>query len=78
MLPSVAFCIAAVILAVAAGPGVADVVARTAVDVVAVLGAARLLTSEASGRQRARIMNKAPGLTLVGLGLYVAATERGP
>ena len=53
------------------------VVLNTLVDVVAVLGAARLLRAEASGRQRARLLNKASGLTLVGLGLYVAASRRG-
>jgi threonine/homoserine/homoserine lactone efflux protein len=50
---------------------------NTLVDVVAVLGAARWLRAEASGRQRASLMNKASGLTLVGLGLYVAASKRG-
>jgi threonine/homoserine/homoserine lactone efflux protein len=57
--------------------GTVCVVLNTLVDVVAVLGAARLLRSEASSRQRARVLNKASGLTLVGLGLYVAASERG-
>jgi threonine/homoserine/homoserine lactone efflux protein len=57
--------------------GTVCVVLNTLVDVVAVLGAARLLKSEASGRQRARLLNKASGLTLVGLGLYVAASRRG-
>jgi len=50
---------------------------NTLVDVMAVLGAARLLRAEASGRQRACHMNTASGLTLVGLGLYVAASKRG-
>ena len=45
--------------------------------VASVLGAARLLRSEASGQQRARLLNTASGLTLVGLGLYVAASKRG-
>jgi threonine/homoserine/homoserine lactone efflux protein len=57
--------------------GTVCVVLNTLVDVVAVLGAARLLRSEASGRQRARLLNKASGLTLIGLGLYVAASRRG-
>ena len=56
--------------------GTACVVLNTLVDVAAVLGAARLLRSEASGRQRARLLNQASGLTLVGLGLYVAAARR--
>lgn len=53
------------------------VVLNTLVDVAAVLGAARLLRSEATGRQRARLLNRASGLTLVGLGLYVATARRG-
>jgi threonine/homoserine/homoserine lactone efflux protein len=57
--------------------GTVCVVLNTLVDVVAVLGAARLLGSEASGRRRARLLNKASGLTLVGLGVYVAASRRG-
>lgn len=57
--------------------GTVCVVLNTLVDVVAVLGAARLLRSEASGRQRASMLNKASGLTLVGLGLYVAVSRRG-
>lgn len=57
--------------------GTVCVALNTLVDVVAVLGAARLLTSEASGRQRARLLNKVSGLTLVGLGLYVAVARRG-
>ena len=57
--------------------GTVCVVLNTLVDVAAVLGAARLLRSEASGRNRARLLNKASGLTLVGLGLYVAASKRG-
>jgi len=51
-------------------------VLNTLVDIGAVLGAARLLGSEVSGRQRARLLNQASGLTLVGLGLYVAASKR--
>ena len=50
---------------------------NTLVDVLAVLGAARLVRSGGSGRRRARMMNTASGLTLVGLGLYVAAARRG-
>src|SRR4051812_29490480 len=57
--------------------GTVCVVLNTLVDVVAVLGAARLLRSEGSGGQRARLLNKASGLTLVGLGMYVAASKRG-
>jgi threonine/homoserine/homoserine lactone efflux protein len=50
---------------------------NTLVDIVAVLGAARLLRSETTGWQRAKLLNKASGLTLVGLGLYVALSRRG-
>lgn len=50
---------------------------NTLVDVVAVLGAVRLLRSNVSGQQRARLLNRVSGLTLVGLGLYVAASKRG-
>ena len=57
--------------------GTVCVVLNTLVDVGAVLGTARLFRSEASGRQRAKLLNKASGLTLVGLGLYVAAARRG-
>lgn len=56
--------------------GMVCVVLNTLVDVVAVLGAARLLRSEFSARRRARLLSKASGVTLVGLGLYVA-TRRG-
>lgn len=57
--------------------GTICVALNTLVDVAAVFGAARLLRCEASGRQRATLLNQASGLTLVGLGLYVAAWRRG-
>ena len=57
--------------------GTLCVVLNTLVDVVAVFAAARLLASEASARHRARLLHKASGLTLVGLGVYVAAARRG-
>jgi threonine/homoserine/homoserine lactone efflux protein len=56
--------------------GTTCVLLNTLVDVVAVLGAARLLRSELSARRRARLLNKASGATLIGLGLYVAAAKR--
>jgi threonine/homoserine/homoserine lactone efflux protein len=56
--------------------GTTCVLLNTLVDVVAVLGAARLLRSELSARRRARLLNKASGATLIGLGLYVAAAQR--
>ena len=57
--------------------GTVCVLLNTLVDVAAVAGAARLLASEASGRRRAGLLNKASGATLVGLGLYVAVSKRG-
>ena len=56
--------------------GTVCVVLNTLVDVGAVLGAARLLQSEHAAQRRARLLNKASGFTLVGLGLYVAASRR--
>ena len=56
--------------------GTVCVALNTLVDVAAVLGAARLLGFEASGRRHARLLSKASGVTLVGLGLYVAASKR--
>jgi threonine/homoserine/homoserine lactone efflux protein len=57
--------------------GTICVVLNTLVDVAAVLGAARLLRSEVVAQRRARFLSKASGVTLVGLGLYVAAARRG-
>lgn len=57
--------------------GTVCVALNTLVDVIAVLGAVRLLKSHASARDRARLLNKASGLTLIGLGVYVAASRRG-
>lgn len=58
--------------------GVICVVLNTAVDLVAVAAAARLMKGAATQRLRARILNAGSGLTLVGLGAYVALarTER--
>src|SRR4051812_38012116 len=56
--------------------GTICVVFNTLVDVAAVLGAARFLKSDAAARGRARLLNTASGVTLVGLGLYVAAARR--
>ena len=53
-----------------------DGVLNTLVDVMAVLGAHRLLQAEAVRRRRERVLAKASGFTLVGLGLYVAASRR--
>jgi len=57
--------------------GTVCVALNTLVDVAAVLGAERLLRSQSSGRRRARVLNRLSGITLVGLGLYVAASRRG-
>lgn len=57
--------------------GTVCVVLNTLVDVGAVLGAARLLRSGHAAHRRARLLNKMSGVTLVGLGLYVAAARRG-
>lgn len=57
--------------------GTVCVVLNTLVDVAAVFGAARLLKSRAVAERRARLLSKVSGLTLVGLGLYVAAAKRG-
>jgi len=57
--------------------GTVSVALNTLVDVGAVLAAERLLRSESSGRHRARLLNNLSGATLVGLGLYAAASRRG-
>ena len=58
--------------------GTVCVVLNTLVDVAAVAGAARLLASELSaGRRSARVLGRMSGVTLVGLGVYVAAAGRG-
>ena len=57
--------------------GMVCVVLNTLVDVAAVVGAARLLASELSAVRRARLLSRISGVTLVGLGFYVAAARRG-
>lgn len=57
--------------------GTVCVALNTLVDVGAVLGASQLLGAEPSARRRARVLHKASGLTLVGLGLYVVSARRG-
>jgi len=57
--------------------GTVCVVLNTLVDVAAVMGAARLLRSERSAIRRAHLLNRMSGVTLVGLGVYVAAARRG-
>jgi threonine/homoserine/homoserine lactone efflux protein len=52
------------------------VVLNTFVDVLAVLGANRLLTARAKRAQREKIMVKTSGVTMIGLGTYLALAER--
>jgi threonine/homoserine/homoserine lactone efflux protein len=52
------------------------VVLNTLVDVLAVLGADRLLRSSASQATRARLLNDICGGTMVALGVFLAATRR--
>jgi threonine/homoserine/homoserine lactone efflux protein len=52
------------------------VVLNTLVDVLAVLGANRLLTASAKRAQRERMMVKTSGITMLGLGTYLALAER--
>jgi threonine/homoserine/homoserine lactone efflux protein len=54
--------------------GVICVVLNTAVDLLAVAGAAHVMKG-ATRRLRARILNTGSGLTLVGLGAYVALSR---
>jgi threonine/homoserine/homoserine lactone efflux protein len=56
--------------------GTICVALNTLVDVVAVLGANRLLRSELARKRRERVLTKASGLTMLGLGLYVAVSRR--
>ena len=52
------------------------VVLNTLVDVLAVLGANRLLTASAKRAQREKMMVKTSGITMLGLGTYLALAER--
>ena len=49
---------------------------NTAVDVVAVFAADRLLQSKAARATRARLLTKASGVTMIGLGAYLAMASR--
>ena len=53
------------------------VLLNTLVDVAAVLGASRLLRSELARRRRERVLTRASGFTMLGLGVYVAVSRRG-
>ena len=57
--------------------GCVCVALNTLVDVAAVFGAARLLGADGFGQQRARRLNQASGVTLIGLGVTLAASRRG-
>jgi threonine/homoserine/homoserine lactone efflux protein len=50
---------------------------NTLVDVMAVLGAQRLLKSGLGRSARARLMTRASGVIMVGLGVWLALTKRG-
>ena len=56
--------------------GSACVVLNTLVDVVAVFAADRLLRSSAARAARARLMTRASGVTMLGLGAYLALARR--
>ena len=57
--------------------GTLCVVLNTLADVLAVLAANRLLQAAPARARRARVLTSASGLTMVGLGLYVAVARRG-
>jgi threonine/homoserine/homoserine lactone efflux protein len=56
--------------------GMICVVLNTAVDVLAVLGAHRLIQSGPARAARARWMTRASGLTMLGLGAFLALARR--
>ena len=49
---------------------------NTLVDVIAVFAADRLLMSHTARATRARLLNRASGITMVGLGAYLALARR--
>ena len=57
--------------------GTVCVALNTLVDVLAVLGANRLLQAGLARRRRERLLTQLSGVTMVGLGLYVAVSRRG-
>ena len=57
--------------------GTICVALNTLVDVVAVLAANRLLESAPARAARARLLTRVSGLTMVGLGAYLALARRG-
>jgi len=50
---------------------------NTLVDVMAVLGAQRLLNSGLGRAAQARLMTRVSGLTMIGLGAWLALSKRG-
>jgi threonine/homoserine/homoserine lactone efflux protein len=50
---------------------------NTLVDLVAVFGAARLLASSTARAAREKLMLRASGCTMIGLGVYLATAKRG-
>jgi threonine/homoserine/homoserine lactone efflux protein len=58
--------------------GTVCVVLNTLVDVAAVFAAQRLLKSEAARAGRARLLTRASGLTMLGLGAFLALARREP
>jgi threonine/homoserine/homoserine lactone efflux protein len=56
--------------------GTVCVVLNTAVDVVAVFAASRLIESSAVRAARERLLTRISGATMVGLGIYLAAAKR--
>lgn len=57
--------------------GTICVMLNTGVDVLAVLGANRLLQSNAARAARARLLNRVSGCTMMTLGVLLALTRRG-
>ena len=57
--------------------GTVCVALNTLVDVLAVLGANRLLQAGLARRRRERLLTQLSGVTMVGLGLYVSVSRRG-
>jgi threonine/homoserine/homoserine lactone efflux protein len=56
--------------------GIVCVTLNTFADILAVLAAHRILKSDAVRSTRARILTKASGATMLGLGAYLALARR--
>ena len=57
--------------------GCVCVMLNTLVDVIAVLGTGRVLRSDVARKRRERLLAKSSGVTMIGLGLYVAVSRQG-